>query len=63
VGQSWVSPVDFWRLAPGEVWWIIEAHKPKDGADRTRLANDPQERARLKKILDEARAEDGASSR
>lgn len=28
VGQKWVSPAEFWALAPGEVWWIVEANTP-----------------------------------
>ena len=32
MGQGWVSPADFWRLAPGEIWWIIDAKTPKGGA-------------------------------
>ena len=31
MGQGWVSPADFWRLAPGEIWWIIDAKTPKGG--------------------------------
>lgn len=31
VGQGWVSPTEFWNLAPGEVWWIIEARMPRNG--------------------------------
>ena len=29
VGQGWVSPAEFWRLAPGEIWWLIDAKMPK----------------------------------
>jgi len=25
VGFGWVSPADFWRLSPGEIWWLIDA--------------------------------------
>jgi hypothetical protein len=28
VGCGWVSPVDFWRLHPFEIWWLIDAKKP-----------------------------------
>jgi len=31
VGQDWVSPGEFWTLAPGELWWLIDAKMPKDG--------------------------------
>jgi len=41
VGQNWVSPLDFWKLAPGQVWWIVEAKTPKHvqtrGSDMTEL--------------------------
>lgn len=29
VVRGWVSPRDFWEMAPGEVWWVIEAHQPR----------------------------------
>lgn len=32
VGAGHVQPRDFWRLAPFEIWWIIDAHKPNDKA-------------------------------
>jgi hypothetical protein len=32
VGQKWVSPGEFWAMAPGEVWWLIDAMMPKGGA-------------------------------
>jgi len=28
VGNGWVSPVDFWRLKPWEVHWILSAYRP-----------------------------------
>lgn len=33
VGQGWASPGEFWRMAPGELWWLIDAKMPEgDGA-------------------------------
>jgi len=29
VGQGWVSPSEYWALAPGEFWWLVDAHKPE----------------------------------
>lgn len=29
VGQGWVAPLDFWKLSPGQVWWIIDAKTPE----------------------------------
>jgi len=52
VGQDWVSPLDFWRLPPGQIWWIIDAKMPPEkaaSADTT---------ARLKKLLADSRARD-----
>ncbi|MGB0855293.1 MAG: hypothetical protein ACPGSI_18490 [Pikeienuella sp.] len=34
VGNEWVSPVDFWRMSPGQVWWAIEARIPQDMKER-----------------------------
>lgn len=30
MGQGWVRPAEFWRLPPGEVWWILDAHLPPE---------------------------------
>ena len=46
VGNGWVSPSEFWRMAPGEVWWLFEAKRPKDTAGK----------AELLKMLKEAKA-------
>gem|GEM_PF-2455468 len=32
VGQGWVQPGAFWNLCPGELWWLIDAHKPRNQA-------------------------------
>lgn len=41
VGQGWVSRDEFWRLPPGEVWWLMDAHIPPEketpGAQTERL--------------------------
>lgn len=34
VGQDWVSPTEFWKLSPGQVWWIIEAKTPPEKQQR-----------------------------
>lgn len=26
-----MTPTEFWALAPGEVWWIIDAHEAQSG--------------------------------
>jgi len=43
VGQGWVGPLEFWKLAPGQVWWIIESKMPADaqptGGDMTEIRN------------------------
>jgi hypothetical protein len=31
-GNGWVSPSEFWNMAPGELWWMIEAKTPKGTA-------------------------------
>jgi len=30
VGQGWVTPAEFWRLRPAEVWWLIDAKTPPE---------------------------------
>mgnify|MGYP007003138083 CR=1 FL=1 len=32
VGQGWVGPSDFWRMPPGEVWWLIAAKTPEQAS-------------------------------
>ena len=29
VGAGFVSSVDFWKMHPFELWWLIEAKMPK----------------------------------
>ena len=50
VGEGWVSTADFWQLTPGEVWWLIEAKKPKTGMGEN-------VRQELLEMLDKALAE------
>lgn len=43
VGNDWAQPSEFWRLRPGEVWWLIAGHIPEktvtdDDARRRRIA-------------------------
>lgn len=28
IGQGWVTPADFWKLRPGEVWMIFKSKAP-----------------------------------
>lgn len=30
VGNEWASAFEFWQMAPGKVWWLIEAMMPED---------------------------------
>ncbi len=30
VGQGWVQAPDFWRMAPGQVWWLVEDKTPQE---------------------------------
>jgi hypothetical protein len=34
VGNDWVSPVDFWKIPPKQVWWVIEAKMPEQAKTR-----------------------------
>ncbi len=34
VGNDWVSAADFWRMAPGAVWWLIDAKMPPEAKSR-----------------------------
>jgi len=56
VGAGWVQPLDFWRLRPGEIWMILEAHKPRQNPSETNFAE-------LHDMLKKDRVENGASSR
>lgn len=33
VGNDWVSAIDFWRMTPGQVWWLIAAKMPDDSSE------------------------------
>jgi len=48
VGQGWVSPSEFWSMAPGEFWWLCDAKNPPKDRD---------EYGQMLKLLKEARAE------
>ena len=28
MGQGWVTPEQFWKMHPQEVWWLIDAKRP-----------------------------------
>jgi hypothetical protein len=52
-----VSPSEFWRLSPGEVWWIIDAKTPREVKEKS------EGMAELRQMLKDARARDGQSGR
>lgn len=54
VGAGWVSPLDFWRMSPGEVWWLVRARMPKAAQKRGQDAE-------LYRMLKEAKAKDEAA--
>lgn len=29
IGQGWLPPSEFWRLHPTELWWLIDAKRPR----------------------------------
>lgn len=52
VGNGWVSPSEFWNMAPGELWWLLEAKTPKGAApgdleDMYQAMREEQEAERL----------------
>lgn len=55
VGQGWVSGYEFWRMAPGQVWWMIDAKMPKQA---TQKQEDLRE---MVKLLKEAKAQEAAN--
>jgi hypothetical protein len=34
IGNDWVTPLDFWKLPPGQLWWIIDAKLPERARNR-----------------------------
>jgi hypothetical protein len=34
VANDWVSPAEFWTLAPGQLWWLIDAKTPEHARNR-----------------------------
>lgn len=39
VGQKWVTPSEFWAMAPGEFWWLVDAHTAEiDSTDYDELS-------------------------
>jgi hypothetical protein len=52
VGAGWVSPSEFWRLSPGEVWWIIDARTPREVKEKS------EGMAELRQMLKDARSRD-----
>jgi len=48
-----ISPLDFWSMSPGQVWWLVRAkQKSKDTPDANRNAD-------LYRLLKEAKAKNG----
>lgn len=37
VGLEWVSPIDFWRMSPGQFWWLYRSKMPKPKQDSERF--------------------------
>lgn len=35
IRAGWVSPSEFWKMTPDEIWWLYEA-KTKTGNEPTR---------------------------
>src|SRR5581483_11708521 len=31
VGQEWVTRSEFWAMSPVELWWLVDAKKPRIG--------------------------------
>lgn len=29
VGSGWVTPSEFWRMHPTEIWWLVDAKRPR----------------------------------
>jgi len=54
VGQGWVTPLDFWKLTPGQVWWIIEAKTPETVKTRG------DDMAEVRKMVKAAKAKEAA---
>lgn len=52
VGNGWVSPLEFWQLAPGQAWWVVAAKMPKS------VTEAHNSRARLYRLLKEAKAKE-----
>jgi len=46
IGADWCTPSEFWRLRPGEVFWIIHA--------KTQAASESDKWAELYDILKES---------
>lgn len=43
VGNGWVSAIDFWKMSPGQVWWLVESKTPEEiksrGRDMSEIVN------------------------
>ncbi|MEM9522754.1 MAG: hypothetical protein AAF982_01965, partial [Pseudomonadota bacterium] len=58
IGRGWVSREEFWRLPPGEIWWIMDAHLPPEKFDETPAAQKERLYQRLKAAIAEAEEKD-----
>jgi hypothetical protein len=52
VGNDWVSSPEFWKMAPGQVWWLIEAKTP----DHVKTRGD--DFAEVRRMIDRAKMEE-----
>jgi len=53
VGAEWVSPLEFWKMPPGQLWWLIRARLPKKAQSKQ------QANGSLYRMLKEAKARNG----
>ncbi|WP_318339718.1 hypothetical protein [Defluviimonas sp. D31] len=48
-----MSPAEFWRLPPGELWWVVDARLPPEIQNRKPAQND-RLLSMLEKAIEEA---------
>lgn len=54
VGGKMASAAEFWRMTPGQVWWLVEDAMPKDVLTR------PKELKELRDMVKRSKAKEKA---
>ena len=56
VGAGWVSAPEFWKMKPGQFWWLYRSKMPKT------VRTMPDEIAEIRQMVKDAKAKESEES-